>query len=107
MKTMMLYFGSEMTPYLHVGAFVAIGIAQRKGLGRVRHLDTQALWIQDAVREKRVYLEKVPGAENPSDLMTKHVDGNLLTKMINLLHMTVMKGRATTAPELVKENGGP
>ena len=63
-------FGTPTDVFLHADASAAIGVAQRKGLGRIRHLDTQALWIQDAVREKRSTLLKVPGAENPADLMT-------------------------------------
>ena len=65
----------------HVGgdASAAMGIAQRKGLGRVRHIDTQTLWVQEAVRGKRVGLEKVEGTKNPADLMTKAVDGQTLS----------------------------
>ena len=74
MTTMAKDFGLVLKAHLHVDASAAIGIAQRKGLGRVRHLDTQALWIQDAVRSRRVVLEKVLGTENPADLMTKHLD---------------------------------
>ena len=29
----------------------AVGICRRKGLGKVRHLDTNLLWVQDKVRE--------------------------------------------------------
>ena len=50
----------------------AIGICQRQGLGKVRHLDTQTLWIQQAVRAGRVDLRKVHGESNPADLFTKH-----------------------------------
>ena len=46
---------------LYVDASEAICTAQRKGLGKLRHLNTQALWIQDAVRERRVELVKVQG----------------------------------------------
>ena len=67
-------YGKERVTHMHVDATAAIGIAERKGLGKVRHLDTQALWIQDAVRRRRVSLEKVLGTENPADLMTKHLD---------------------------------
>ena len=52
LKTMARDYGEEVTPYLHVDATVAIGIPQRKGLGKLRHLDTQALWIQDAVWQR-------------------------------------------------------
>ena len=33
-------FGEVTRPIVHVDASAAIGIAQRKGIGRVRHLDT-------------------------------------------------------------------
>ena len=37
----------------------AIGICSRQGLGKLRHIDTQALWIQERVRMKSVVLKKV------------------------------------------------
>ena len=58
-KAMGLDFGVDMTILLHVDASAAIGVAQRKGLGKIRHLDTQSLWVQDAVRQRRVDLIKV------------------------------------------------
>ena len=39
-------YGRIVEPHLKVDATAAIGIAQRKGLGKLRHLDTQSLWIQ-------------------------------------------------------------
>ena len=62
---MALDFGQVMVPWMYVDASAAIGIAQRKGLGRIRHLHTQSLWEQDAAREKRVFLDKVPGLTTP------------------------------------------
>ena len=50
----------------------AIGICSRQGLGKLRHLDTHTLWIQQAVRTGRVDLRKVPGESNPADILTKH-----------------------------------
>ena len=50
----------------------AIGICSRQGLGKLRHLDTHTLWIQQAVRTKRVDLRKIDGERNPADLLTKH-----------------------------------
>ena len=42
---------------VHSDATAAIGIARRRGLGKVRHLDVTDLWIQDKVRNKSVELE--------------------------------------------------
>ena len=94
LKTMIKDYGGDATPYIHVDATAAIGIAQREGVGKVRHLDTQALWIQDAVRQRRVNLEKVLGTENPSDLMTKHLDTKSMDKMFNQMSIGIQAGRA-------------
>ena len=73
-------FGHELDVRVHVDASAAIGVAQRKGLGKIRQLDTQSLRIQDADRSRRVSLLKVPGSENPPDCMTKHLDSGLQPK---------------------------
>ena len=82
-------YGKEMVTKMQVDATAAIGIAERKGLGKVRHLDTQALWIQDAVRRRRIHLEKVLGTENPADLLTKHLDQKSLDKMLAKVSVVV------------------
>ena len=74
MAAMALDVGKVMVLWMYVDASAAIGVAQRKGLGKIRHLHTQSLWVQDAVRDKRVFLDKVPGAYNPADMYTKHLD---------------------------------
>ena len=56
LKSMMRDFGVLAEANLQVDASAAIGIAQRKGLGKVRHLDCQALWIQDAARQRRIHI---------------------------------------------------
>ena len=37
----------------------------------MRHLEIRNLWLQKEIREGRVLVHKVLGAENPADLMTK------------------------------------
>ena len=71
-------FGDKAEAYLYADASAAIGVANREGLGRIGHLDTQFLWLQQALRKRRLGLGKVLGTENLSDLMTKHVDSKLL-----------------------------
>ena len=78
----------------------AIGIARRRGLGKIRHIDVEDLWVQEKVGEKVVDLVKAPGADNPADCLTKYVDRAILTKLLKLLGMRVMEGRSGAAPEL-------
>ena len=56
---------------LHTDATAAIGIARRRGMGRIRHLDVTDLWIQEKLNSKLAYLHKVLGTENPADVFTK------------------------------------
>ena len=48
-------------------------ISLRKGTGKLRHLQVKYLWIQDALFEKRLVIEKVKGTENPADVGTKYL----------------------------------
>ena len=76
----------------------AIGICTRQGLGKLRHLDTHTLWIQQAVRMGRVDLRKVLGEENPADLLTKHgLSRERMDKLINLHGCGYQGGRSGLA----------
>ena len=81
-------------------AAAAIGICRRRGLGKVRHLHTADLWIQDKIRTKDILLSKVHGAVNPSDMLTKHVDRQTLEKHLRTLGLREEHGRPDLAPSL-------
>ena len=49
-------FGDKIDAFLYADASAAIGVAGREGLGRIRHLDTQSLWLQQALRQRRLGL---------------------------------------------------
>ena len=55
-------------------ATAGMGIANRLGLGRVRHLHTQYLWVQQKVKEKVLQIAKISGHSNTADLGTKYLD---------------------------------
>jgi hypothetical protein len=90
--------GFEIKIRIHTDATAAIGMCRRRGLGKVRHLDVADLWAQDKVRTGAVMLVKIAGAENPADIMTKHVDRTLLVKHLAKLNMVELSGRAECAP---------
>ncbi len=78
----------------------AIGICSRQGLGKLRHLDTHTLWVQQAVRSKRVDLRKVAGEVNPADLFTKHsLTRERLMGLTKLFGLEFRGGRAASAPQ--------
>ena len=62
------------------------GIAQRIGCGRIRHIDTALLWLQSAVKAKRVAVGIVPGFCNPADLGTKPLAGPRMKELLYLMN---------------------
>ena len=83
---------------MHSDATAAIGICRRKGLGKIRHLATTDLWIQDQVRGKKIELLKVLGTENPADVLTKYVNRVSMEKALKFLNLVPTEGRPACAP---------
>ena len=79
-------------------ATAAIGMVKQLGLGKVRHLATADLWVQQRRRVKHFTLEKWPGGENPSDLMTKPKGYQDILRLLGLMNIFIKVGRARSAP---------
>ena len=86
--------------HLHADSSAAIGICNRSGIGKVRHLATGLLWIQERIRSKDIKLYKVLGTENPADLLTKHLPRDAVDKHIATFQTFRQGGRAESAPQL-------
>ena len=71
-------WGLDMKGKIHVDSSAAIGIAHRRGNGKLRHVNFGSLWIQELVEEEEIFICKVLGAENIADILTKHVGASLL-----------------------------
>ena len=99
-KSIAADLGIELTIAVHTDSSAAMGIVQRAGIGRVRHLDVAQLWVQDHLREKRFALKKVLGTDNPADVLTKHVEAGVIDKHCQWLGMEFAQGRADSAPQL-------
>ena len=93
--------GVELPLRVWTDSSAAIGICSRQGLGKLRHLDTHTLWIQQAVRTRRVDLRKVDGERNPADVLTKHsLSRQRLESLITLYGCRYLEGRAESAPQV-------
>ena len=58
----------------------AKGMSSRKGLGKVRHVEVNQLWVQEKVGSGEIELRKIEGPENLADALTKHLDGDSIAK---------------------------
>ena len=72
--------GIQLSGHLLADASAALGILKRRGLGKVRHLNSNYLWVQEVMAKREVEYGKVPGSENTSDLFTKALDGETIDK---------------------------
>ena len=85
----------------------AVGICSRQGLGKMRHIDTHLLWIQQAVRSRRIDLRKIAGESNPADLYTKHLPSrDKISQLVKLMGCDFRAGRAETAPQMRRTHTG-
>ena len=63
----------------------AKSIAQRRGVGRFKHLDIRLLWIQRFVKQRYARLKKIHTVENVADLNTKSLTSNRRMYLFSLL----------------------
>ena len=100
MLSVLADFGIEAGLHMRSDATAAIGIVGREGLGKVRHLATADLWVQQRVRRGQLTVEKWPGVENPADLGTKGLGRDAVDGHLRTLGLVDAHGRAAAAPEL-------
>ena len=96
MKAMMNDLGVDLnTPIkLYVDSTACLGAAGRRGAGRIRHIATSTLWLQNAVGEGRIALAKVAGTANPADLGTKVLGGTVLTGLLRRCGLLYLEGQS-------------
>ena len=92
--------GKSSKIQVYADASAALGIVARKGVGKVRHLDTSMLWIQQKELKNGVDFLKVDGVVNPADLMTKHLAAPTAQIHMETLQMSDRSGRASNASKL-------
>ena len=78
----------------------AKGIATRRGVGKVKHLETRTLWVQDQVERGRLRVRKIDGEHNQADVLTKYLSGGRLSRLLENLPVRFAGGRHELAPQL-------
>ena len=92
--------GVDAIGEVYADSIAALGIAQRQGMGKVRHIRTQALWVQEVRATGRLSYKKVLGSGKASDILTKRDAPILLDQHVTTVGVQVRGGRADSAPAL-------
>ena len=85
---------------LHIDAAAALGILERTGVGRVRHLDVSSLWLQEKELRKIIEMKKVSGLENPADVATKALTREKIDKCCEIIGCSFRGGRSKATADL-------
>ena len=78
----------------------ALGIINRHGLGKTRHIETSLLWVQETVARQHLKYAKVRGKDNLVDLFTQYLDAATIDHHVNKLQCKYGGGRASEVPKL-------
>ena len=90
-KSILQDWGINCSVCVHTDATAAIGIASRQGLGRIRHIATTDLSVQQRFKCGDLSIEKILGDINPSDLMTKPLDARRMRSLLNLMNAKLVE----------------
>ena len=93
-------FGWDLNGEVWGDANAALGIINRTGLGKTRHIQTGLLWIQQIAASQRFKFGKVLGTNNPADLFTKYLDEKTCTHHTTNLGYHETQGRPEDASQL-------
>ena len=94
--------GIRHTIVLYTDSSAAKGISSRRGLGKVRHIELNELWLQDQVARGRIAVRKIRGEDNFSDSLTKHSNPERIRQTMNGTLQKVARGRHEIMPELAR-----
>ena len=83
-RSMLGDLGVSLQIRLRTDASAAKGIATRRGLGKVRHIEVNQLWLQEKVNNGEIQVMKVKGEGNLADALTKALAGPGVKKHVFL-----------------------
>lgn len=87
-------WGLECAGRIFADSSAALGVVNRKGNGKLRHVRVGMLWVQEREVRGELNYEKVLGANNPADLMTKHLNHKAMNDHMHFMNLRIRSGRA-------------
>ena len=80
LQSLLADWGLHLSVEVLSDSSAARGHVSRRGLGKMRHIQTRYLWVQERVGEGHIKITCVPGTKNVADVLTKAVSGVLLRR---------------------------
>lgn len=89
--------------HIYIDASTAIGILEREGVARIRHIDVGVLWLQHKYLRQEIGFKNIDGSGNPADLMTKGLSAEHITRYVEEMLGAYKSGRAGKAVEVHRD----
>ena len=102
LRSMLSDFGIKCAITICTDASAAKGIASRRGLGKVRHIELCQLWLQDKVANGEIRLVKIAGADNFSDSLTKPASVERINQTLYHTSQVCAGGRHAIMPQVAE-----
>jgi hypothetical protein len=82
LQNILCELGVSCSVVVHTDSKASIDHAKRLGQGRLKHVALKSNYIQELLHTRRIALVKIPGEDNPADLLTKAVTVSVLRKLM-------------------------
>ena len=105
MRGLMGEMGVGAEVELRSDSSAGLGVANRRGVGRVKHVQICYLWLQEKVERGEVCVVKVGGLSNWADIQTKYVDGARLWDFLARMGWRQEEGRSDLTPGVARDAG--
>ena len=100
LQSVMADLGIKTTCLMKTDSTAAKGMTNRGGHGKVKHLQTCELWLQEVVKDKRKEIQKVGTKSNPAELITKQLDGRAAAERLKRLNAKTATGWHELEPKI-------
>ena len=90
-------WGVKLPIRIMMDATAGAAIGSRRGFGKVKHLGTSFLWVQDYVISGRITVKKVHTSQNLADVLTKPTAGSALWRIMEALNFISVGGKSSQA----------
>ena len=78
-------WGVELAITMHTDSSSGMAFGNRRGLGKMRHMQTRFLWLQEHVASGKLKVRKVAGVLNVADVLTKAHSGEHMLQVCRQL----------------------
>ena len=87
---------------VYTDSSAAKGMSNRRGLGKVRHIELNQLWLQDQVARGKIAVRKIRGEDNISDSLTKHSSPERIKQTMSGTMQKIVRGRHSIMPSVAR-----